>query len=95
MSRVELKPKNPDHEVIVGLDRPLDTFFILVLSPEPDDPNASHLPLEFKDRWLRSEVIEKIRQYAVDDDRTKEAVRAIFWDVDPAESVAEQLPSAG
>ena len=93
MSRVELKPKNPDHEVIVGLDRPLDTFFILVLPPEPADPNEDRIPLEFRDRWLRSEVIEKIRQYAVDDDRTKEAVRAIFLDLDPAQSVAEQMPS--
>lgn len=43
MSRHHLKPKNLDHDVVVGWDPPLATFFALVQdlrAPEDDDPSV-------------------------------------------------------
>lgn len=34
MSRYMLKPKDPKHEVVVGWDNPLNTYFIQVYVPE-------------------------------------------------------------
>jgi len=93
MSRVELHPKNTEHEVVVGLDRPLNTFFISVFVVQADDDLRDLPPVEFRDRWDRGEVIEKIEEYAVDNERTKKVVSAIFLDLDPAESVPERIPS--
>ena len=92
MSRVELHPKNPDHEVVVGLDRPLNTFFISVMQVQADDDLRDLPPVEFNDHWDRSDVVEKIREYAVDNERTQDVVSAIFMDLDPADQVPERLP---
>lgn len=91
MSRVKLNPKNPEHVVVVGLDYPLSTFFISVTHAQSKDDLRDLEPIEFRDRWNRSEVIEKIKQYAVDDERTSEAIRAIFLDFDPAQYVSEDI----
>ena len=91
MSRVELHPKNPEHEVVVGLDGPLNTFFISVVPVQAAGDLRDLDPLEFRSHWSRSEVIEKIHEYAVDDARTNKVVRAIFLDLDPAELVEESI----
>ena len=94
MSRVKLHPKNPEHEIVVGLDRPLNTFFISVMQVQADDDLRDLPPVEFKDRWDRGEVVEKIEQYAVDNKRTQEVISSIFMDLDPAEHVPAKLPDA-
>lgn len=86
MSRVQLHPKNPADEVVVGLDEPLNTFFISVVR------DGCEFPVEFQHRWDRSDVIEKIREYAVDNERTQKVVSQIFLDMDPAQAVPEKLP---
>jgi len=93
MSQVKLHPKNPEHEITVGLDRPLNTFFISVFVIQADDDLRDLPPVEFRDRWDRGDVVEKIDEYAVANDRTEKVKRAIFLDLDPAESVPERLPS--
>ncbi len=85
MSRVKLNPKEPGYEVVVGLDKPLSTFFVTVYGPEPEDPNADHRPLIFKDRWDRFDVIKIIDEYAIDDEETRRARKAIMLDLDPGE----------
>ena len=92
MSRVELQPKNPEHEIVVGLDRPLNTFFISVMQVQAEDDLRDLPPVEFRDRWDRSEVVEKIEEYAIDNAWTKEVKRAIFLDLDPAQVVPEKIP---
>lgn len=87
MSRVKLTPKNPKHEVVVGLDRPLSTFFISVMHVQADDDLRDLRPIEFRDRWRRADVLDKIEQYAVDDERTRHAYRQIMLDLDPADGI--------
>lgn len=38
MSRHELTPLDPNHRVTVGWDRPLGSFFAIVVADEDDDP---------------------------------------------------------
>lgn len=87
MSRVKLTPKNPEHEVVVGLDRPLSTFFISVTRVQADDDLRDFPAIEFKDRWRREDVLEKIKQYAVQDTRTRYAYMQISLDNDPAAGI--------
>jgi hypothetical protein len=91
MSRIKLEPKNENHEVVVGLDAPMNTFFITVTEKQDDDDLRDLDPIEFKSRWDRSEVIGKIDEYAKDTERTKQAKNAIFLDMDPAQIVTEPL----
>ncbi len=83
MSRVKLNPKTPGYEIVVGLDRPLSTFFATVYGPEPETPNEDHRPLIFKDRWDRFDVIKIIDEYAIDDEETRRVRKAIMLDLDP------------
>lgn len=83
MSRVELEPKDPKHEVVVGLDHMLGTFFITVTQIQDEDDQRDLDPLEFRARWQRSEVIERIDRYAADTPRTNKIKKAIFLDLDP------------
>lgn len=83
MSRIQLKPKNPEHEVVVGLDRPLSTFFIVVTYKQDEDDLRDLAPIEFRSRWGRGELLEKIEEYAEPDERTKLVQKAIFLDEDP------------
>jgi len=87
MSRVKLTPKIPGYEVVVGLDKPLSTFFATVYGPEPEDPNEDHTPLIFKAQWSRFDVVEVIDEYAVDDEKTKRVREAIMLDLDPGDQV--------
>jgi len=79
MSRIKLNSKNPEYEVVAGLDKPLNTFFISVTKEGEDDD----ILIEFKDFWSRSEVISKIEEYAIDDELAEDVKRAIFLDLDP------------
>ena len=92
MSRVQLEPKDPKHEIVVGLDRMLNTFFIIVTIKQADDDLEDLDPLEFKAKWSRNEILGRLEKYAVDSPRTKAVARAIFLDVDPAETVPEKIP---
>lgn len=83
MSRIKLTPKNPNHEVHVGLDRPLATFFILVTHKQDDDDLRDLPAIEFRARWSRGKVLEKIDQYAEDNEITRLVKEAIGFDEDP------------
>jgi hypothetical protein len=91
MSRIKLEPKNENHEVVVGLDFMMNTFFIMVTEKQDDDDLRDLDPIEFKSRWDRSEVIGKIEKYAKDTERTRQAKKAIFLDMDPEQLVTEKL----
>ncbi len=83
MSSLKLEPKDPSHDIRVGFDPPLRTFFITVFGPEPEDLNVNHDPLEFRDRWRREEVVEKIEQYAAPGAKRDAVVERIWDDLDP------------
>lgn len=83
MSRIKLTPKNPNHEVHVGLDRPLATFFILVTHKQDNDDLRDLPAIEFRARWSRGEVLEKIDRYAEDNEITRLVKEAIGFDEDP------------
>jgi hypothetical protein len=89
MSRVTLSSKNPDHEVVVGWDRPLNSFFISVSERVDEDSLDDPKSLEFRSHWTQAEVVSKIEQYAVDDDRTRRVTIAILAGADPADFVSE------
>jgi hypothetical protein len=89
MSRINLTPKIPNHEVVVGFDPPLQTFFAQVYPPEPDDENADHAPLMFKAQWTREEVLDVIDTYAANDQKTQKVRQAILMDLDPGRVVAQ------
>jgi len=92
MSQIQLKPKNPKHEVFAGLDRPLGTFFMSVfVKQEPEDMDDIP-PVEFKRKWNRSEVVEKLYEYCVPCERLEKVVKCISLDIDPIEYVNEPLP---
>lgn len=96
MSRVQIEPKDPGHEIVVGLDRPLNTFFIMVTEkPADGEDEEDSFPLEFKSRWSRAEVLERIEKYAVDSPRTQAVTEAILLDMDPSETVPEKIPKQG
>ena len=84
MSRIKLTPKNPEHEVVAGLDRPLNTFFISVTRIQDEDDLEDEMPIEFKHRWHRDDVIAKIESYAEPCEKRDAVVRAIMLDTDPA-----------
>lgn len=92
MSQIQLKPKNPKHEVFAGLDRPLDTFFMSVFVKQEPDDMTDIPPVEFKHKWSRSEVVEKLYEYCVPCDRLEKVVKCISLDIDPIEYVNEPLP---
>ena len=83
MSSLKLEPKDPTHDIRVGFDRPLQTFFITVYGPEPEGIQDEHVPLEFKDRWRRTEVVEKIEEYAAPGAKRDAVVERIWDDLDP------------
>jgi hypothetical protein len=83
MSRIPLTPKNKNHNVVVGLDRPLRTFFITVTHGHFEDLP----PIEFRARWTRLEVIDKIKHYAADTELRQSVIDAIGLDLDPAEFI--------
>lgn len=89
MSRIRLHSKDPERfpEIYVGLDMPLRTYFIQVYEPAPEDVTQDHEPIDFRARWTRAEVIERIERYAADNERTQDVLRAIFLDLDPGDSV--------
>jgi hypothetical protein len=87
MSRIKLNSKNPEHEVFVGLDKPLSTFFISVTK---EDEDKEDILIEFKDFWARSEVLSKIDEYAIDDHLTKNVKRAISLDLDPEDFIKDK-----
>ena len=84
MSRVRLNPREPAHEVVVGLDPPLATFFAQVFSDGE--------PLEFRPSWSSRDVVEVIDRYAADDERTRAVRRAVLLDLDPADHVSGEDP---
>lgn len=86
MSRINLKPKDPSHEVAIGLDDAFNTFFISVL-PKGDD----EMPIEWADVWDRHEVVKKIRQYAEPCERREAVIKAILSDLDPGQFVQESI----
>jgi hypothetical protein len=87
MSRIKLNSKNPEHEVVVGLDKPLSTFFISVTK---EDEDKEDILIEFKDFWARSEVLSKIDEYAIDDSLTMDVKRAISLDLDPEDFIKDK-----
>ena len=87
MSRVELKPKDPKHEVIVGLDKQVSCFFITVSLVHDEDGMG---PIVFKNRWEREDVVSNIEKYAADTPRRKDVIGAIWLDLDPAEYVKQK-----
>lgn len=42
MSRHILTPKNEDHEVVVGWDPPLNTFFVHIIDTSKDEEDESY-----------------------------------------------------
>ncbi len=84
MSRVELKPKDPKHEVVVGLDKQVSCFFITVSLVHDEDGMG---PIVFKNRWSREDVIVNIDKYAADTPRREKVISAIWMDLDPADHV--------
>jgi len=87
MSRINMEPKDPGHEVVVGLDAPMNTFFIIVSEKQSDDDLRDLDPIEFKAKWSRSEVVAKIEQYAKKSPRRQAVMSAINMDMDPADFV--------
>lgn len=83
MSRVKLQPKNPEHDVVVGLDPPLSTFFITVTVKQDEDDLRDLPPVLFQDRWRTADVVEKIEEFAEDTPRRKAVVEYILMDLDP------------
>ncbi len=69
MSRHELVPLNPAHEVAVGWDRPLHTFFAQVLDVEADEDSDDRMIL-----WIGADfgavpdpatAVDAVRPFAV------------------------------
>ncbi len=93
MSRVELKAKDPKHEVIVGLEQSTSSFFITVFLVQDGD-GARHMePIVFKNRWEREDVIVNIDKYAADTPRREKVINAIWMDLDPADQVPAKEPN--
>lgn len=90
MSRLKLESKDPKHEVIVGLDQPMSTFFITVTLIQDDDDLRDLEPIVFNDRWSREGVVSNIETYAADTPRRKDVIGAIWLDLDPAEYVKQK-----
>ena len=53
MSRHNLDPLNPTHEVVVGWDRPLDTFFAQMIDTTADDESDAREVL-----WIGTDLCE-------------------------------------
>lgn len=53
MSRHTIPGLNPDHDVVVGWDPPLQTYFAIVLDPTKGDFDAAYNPL-----WLGTSLVE-------------------------------------
>jgi len=84
MSRILLEPKDKAHEVVVGLDRPMSTFFITVTIKQDDEDLEDLDPILFKGRWAREDVVANIEKYAADNPKRKKVIDLIWMDLDPA-----------
>lgn len=69
MSRHTIPGINPDHDVVVGWDPPLQTYFAIVIDPTKDEEDEAYNPL-----WLGADryeeidrvydLVEKVKPYA-------------------------------
>lgn len=81
MSRVIVKAKNPNHEVVVGLDRPLQHYFIQVYDLSAEDEE----PFFWEDTRSNYKLCEHMREYCdLEDPATAKAFGNVQGDWDPA-----------
>lgn len=88
MSQVKLNPKDEGNEVIVGWDRPLNTYFIQVWAPAPEDETIEHWPVVFDSQWTPAKVVEMIDEHAVNDDLSTRVKEAILAGQDPEQAAS-------
>ncbi len=74
MSRHSIPGRNADHDVVVGWDPPLQTYFAIVLDPTKDEEDAAYNPL-----WLGADRFAEI-------DRVHDLQERLrpFADIEPA-----------
>jgi hypothetical protein len=90
MSRVSLRTKEPGCELVVGIDPPLQCWFVQYYEPEPEDPEEEHGPAVWKMQITRWEVVEYIDQYGDSSCPLVKKVRdKVVMDLDPKEALAE------
>jgi len=94
MSQVYLEPKDPGHEVMAGLDKPMNTYFISVFVKQDDDDLRDLDPIEFKHRWRREEVVQKLEKYCKPCERLDEVIKYIHLDLDPGDYVGTSIPKS-
>jgi len=92
MSQIYMEPKDPGHEIIAGLDRPLNTYFISVFVKQANDDLRDIPPVVFKHVWNRSDVVEKLEEYCKPCERLDEVIKYIHLDLDPGDYVESDLP---
>lgn len=91
MSRVSLRGKDDNiHEVVVGWDPPLKTYFVQVYGPEPVDPHADWSPIVWQSVASRGQVLGTMDKFAdMGDPLAKKAYEYIALDIDPQKAVDE------
>ena len=86
MSRVFLNAKDPDHEVVCGLDHAFGWFF-QVFGPETEDGEENLIvdkDTMFDRNFGQTQMVELIREYAQNDAKSEHCICQISLDIDPA-----------
>lgn len=91
MSRYRIIGHRAEHEVVVGWDNPLQTYFVQVFPPEPADPDEDERPLAwlggFPDELPTLEALMKVlKPYAA---LTQETMQQLSRDKRDAPPLSE------
>ena len=89
MSRIELQGKDPNVQVIVGLDRPLQQWFYQIWDYNQEDEAPTRCSMDeclpFRGA-SQGEVLEVIAEYAAPSERRTLVERYIGFDLDPGDA---------
>lgn len=95
MSRITLDGKYKDREVVIGLDKMTQSWFYQYWDTSNCDKCGAHMddgsPIKESNKLegcSRNELLQFIELYALQDERTKAATRAIVLDLDPEDFVS-------
>jgi hypothetical protein len=85
MSRCTIQSKNPDVNLVVGFDPPLQSYFGQAWAANPENEEEEEVPIDQLWEGSHGELLEWLEKWQpdLDDPRTKEVYNSIAMDLDP------------